>query len=377
MADSSDDGATDAVMVLFLSFGFSLQQWANEGFFDREVALYNDHSAEFDQIYLLTYGDGSEFKLEESLASNVEILPKRYVSNNVLYSLIAPLVHHRALREADVVKSEQMLGSWGAVLSKFLYRVPLFVRTGYVLSIFYNREPKSLPIRYIARLVEWIAYKTADGVVTSSPRGYRYVEERYDPPGVHRMIPNYIETDVFKPMDVDVRPETLCFVGRLAPQKNLFALFEALAPLSYSLTVVGSGDQADDLRTYAEEHDVEVDFRGTVPNHDLPGVLNRHEAFVLPSLYEGMPKALLEAMSCGLPVVGTDVVGINEIVDNGENGLLCDTDSASLRETIAELMQDEAAKSRLGTNARQEIVENYSLAELAGRERDLIAEISG
>jgi glycosyltransferase involved in cell wall biosynthesis len=366
----------EPILVLFLSFAFSLEQWAEEGFFDREIALYNEHADEFDQIYLVTYGTESDLEYEDELAENVHVLPKRYVSNNALYSVLAPFVHYGPLSEANVVKSEQMLGSWTAVVAKYVFRLPLLVRTGYVLSIFYDRQEKPLAIRYVARLVELISYKTADGVISSSPRGYQYVEKTYSPPGIHRMIPNYIETDVFEPMSVSPESGTLCFVGRLAPQKNLFALLEALASLPYSLTVIGSGEQSDELGAYADQHGVDVSLAGTIPNHELPAELNRHEAFILPSLYEGMPKSLLEAMSCGLPVIGTDVVGINEVVDGETTGILCDTDAESIREAITTLMNDAELQRRLGTNAREEIVENYSLAEIARRERTLIGELS-
>lgn len=373
MGDNGTGSDTSGkVMVLFLSFGFSLQQWADEGFFDREVALYNDHADEYERIYLLTYGDETDLRFVDDLASNVEILPKRIVSNDVLYSLLAPFIHFRELRDADVVKSEQMLGSWSAVIAKIFFRVPMLARTGYVLSIFYDRQPKPAIIRYIARLVELITYKVADGVITSSPRGYRYVEETYCPRGVHRMIPNYIETDVFEPMAVEPAPGSLCFVGRLAPQKNLFTLLEALDGLPYSLTIVGSGPQRDELESFASNLNVDVTFAGTVPNHELPETLNRHEAFVLPSHYEGMPKALLEAMSCGLPVVGTDVVGINEVIDHEVTGLLCETDDESICEVVERILEDDELGRRLGEKAREEIIDNYSLAELARRERALV-----
>lgn len=373
---SESDGTSNGrTLVLFLSFAYSLQKWADGGYLEREIALYNNHAKELDHVYLVTYGDESDYQFTDKLANNVSILPKKYTSNNVLFSLIAPFVYWRVLWDADILKTDQMLGSWTAVLSKYIYRTSLLVRTGYVLSIFYDRQNKPLIIRYIARLIELIAYKSADGIITSSPRGKRYVDKKYSPSGNHRMIPNYIETNIFRPLPVDSDPDSLCFVGRLAPQKNLFALFEALEDLPYSLTVVGSGELSEELQGRANELGVDVEFVGTISNHKLPELLNRHEAFILPSLYEGMPKALLEAMACGLPVVGTDVVGINEVIEDGETGLLCDTEATAIHETVTKLMEDEVLREQLGTNARKEIVENYSLDEIACRERLLMEKV--
>jgi N,N'-diacetylbacillosaminyl-diphospho-undecaprenol alpha-1,3-N-acetylgalactosaminyltransferase len=84
-----------------------------------------------------------------------------------------------------------------------------------------------------------------------------------------------------------------------------------------------------------------------------------------------MPKTLLEAMSCGLAVVGTDVQGINEVVTHGTDGLLCATDPASLRTTIERVMSDVALRAELGTNARRTIETEYSLDTIAGREAAL------
>jgi len=152
-------------------------------------------------------------------------------------------------------------------------------------------------------------------------------------------------------------------------------LLEALKGLPYTLTIIGSGEQEEQLKKFAAENKIETNFLGNVPNHELPKILNQHELFILPSLWEGMPKTLLEAMSCGLPVIGTKIEGIKEVIEHGKNGILCDTDSKSIREAIVTLMEDEELKQKLGGNARKTIVENYSLDTLALKELELMEEL--
>jgi glycosyltransferase involved in cell wall biosynthesis len=118
-----------------------------------------------------------------------------------------------------------------------------------------------------------------------------------------------------------------------------------------------------------------VNFLGNIPNHELPDFLNPHELFILPSFYENMPKTLLEAMACGLPVIGTNVKGINEVIKHGKNGILCSTNANSIREAILTLMKDEELKRNLGENARRTIVENYDLDKLIKRELELMCEV--
>jgi glycosyltransferase involved in cell wall biosynthesis len=96
--------------------------------------------------------------------------------------------------------------------------------------------------------------------------------------------------------------------------------------------------------------------------------LNRSEVFILPSLYEGSPKALLEAMACGLPVIGTNVTGIKEVIADGENGLLCNTDSESIRDAIIRLLASGDMRRRLGSNARAQIESNYSMEKILEKE---------
>jgi glycosyltransferase involved in cell wall biosynthesis len=75
-----------------------------------------------------------------------------------------------------------------------------------------------------------------------------------------------------------------------------------------------------------------------------------------------MPKSLLEAMACGLNVVGTDVMGIQEVINDGETGMLCKPDSASIGKAIRTVLDDIDIdeRQRISKNARQEVIENYS-----------------
>ncbi len=98
--------------------------------------------------------------------------------------------------------------------------------------------------------------------------------------------------------------------------------------------------------------------------------------FVLPSFYEGHPKALAEAMACELPVIGADSVGIREMIKHGETGYTCATDPDSIREAIRELIADPDLCTRLGRNARRYIQENYALDKIASLEATLLREVA-
>lgn len=365
----------DKTLALFFTTGVSLKLWHEIGMIDREVAIYNELSKYFKHVYFLTYGGEEDLRFKDYLADNITIVPRKHIANSLIYSFMLPFIHRKILKKVDILKTNQMFGSWSAALTKLIYRKKLVVRTGYMLSIhFMKRNPKSKR-KWVMKSIERLAYKFANGIITSSQTNFEYVEKIYHPPSTHAMIPNYVGTNIFKPMDVAKRKGSICFVGRLTQQKNLFALLEALEGLPYTLSIIGSGEQREQLKEFARKNQVNVSFLGNIPNHELPEILNQHELFILPSLWEGMPKTLLEAMSCGLPVIGTKIDGIREVIEHGRNGILCDADLGSIRQAIISVMEDKELKDTLSMNARKTIEQRFSLEKLIDKELELYSQL--
>lgn len=367
----------DKYLALFFTAGISLEMWHDVGRIEREVVLYNELSKYFKHIYFFTYGGKEDLKYKSYLADNITIVPKKYISSNLLYSCVMPFIYHKILKNVDILKTNQIWGSWSAVLTRLIYRKKLIARAGYVLSINFAKEnPESRIRKLIVKFVEMLAYKIADGIITTSKSNLEYIERHYNPTGIHVLIPNHVQTEIFKPLGLAKKKNSICFIGRLTKEKNLFALLKALEGFSYTITILGSGEQEEQLKKFAIKHGIQAEFPGNIPNHELPVILNQHEIFILPSLWEGMPKALLEAMACEMPVIGTKINGTKEVIEHGRNGLLCDTDSNSIREAIINLMEDDKLKKDLGKSARRTIVESYSLERLVKKELGLAGELS-
>ena len=111
-------------------------------------------------------------------------------------------------------------------------------------------------------------------------------------------------------------------------------------------------------------------WAGTLPNAELPGWYNRARVFVLPSLHEGQPKALIEAMACGTAVLGADAPGVRDMIEHDATGWLSATEPGPLADTLRAMLNDDALRARLGDNARQFVERNFSIdfvvdAELA------------
>lgn len=356
--------------ILF-SLGSSLHGWDDDGMLTRELQLFNEFAEHCDTVVLFTYGD-DDYDYEALLADNVRVVPKSTVEDDKLYSILLPVIHREIFASLDVIRTTQFAGSWSAVVGKALHGQRFVHRSGYIWSLFDDRRSE---VKYrVKRLAERITCWSADAIVTTSRHGFDYINSEYSPSCRHEEIPNYVETDVFKPLDTVPESGSVCFVGRLVEQKNLSALIAAVSETPYRLTLVGDGPKRAELEQQATDLGADVTFLGTVPNEEIVDILNDHELFVLPSHHEGLPKSLLEAMATGRAVVASDVVGNTDVVTDGEDGVLCEKDSESLRSAITRVMEDDDLRERIGQSARETIEEEYSLKSVARREFDVIVD---
>jgi len=355
--------------ALFFTLGVSLRKWDDVGLIDREIKPYNQMAKFFKKIYFITYGGKEDLKYRNVLANNIVILPKKINLPNKIYSLLIPFLYWQELRHIDILKTNQMRGVWAALLTKFVHRKKLVVRCGYQWSLHVKGWHAGRIKRFIVYLIELLAYKKADAIIVTSNQAKEYVQKRYHIASKKvNLISNYIDTNLFKRFKTLKTPKSICFVGRLEEQKNLFSLFRALKSLDLKLIIFGKGSLRDKLKNFAKKNQLNVKFRGNISNNQLPKELNRCGIFILPSLYEGNPKTLLEAMACELPVVGTNVRGINNIVRHKENGYLCDVSADSIKQAIKEIMGDRTLGGKIGKNAREYILKNCSLEKIIEKE---------
>jgi len=171
------------------------------------------------------------------------------------------------------------------------------------------------------------------------------------------VVPNGINNEDFnlnkyearKKLGISQDQKIIIFVGRLEPVKGLKYLMESMAILKSSeknlkLLVVGDGIECQKLKLLVKTLKLEetVVFIGKIINAKIPEYLSASDIFVLPSLSEGFPVVLLEAMSSGLPIIATKVKGLGEIIEEGTNGfLVTPKNSEELADKISLLVNNE------------------------------------
>ncbi len=226
----------------------------------------------------------------------------------------------------------------------------------YVLSV----QEGDSDAEYRARTRFWmplyrLVHAKADAVVAASgflkrrTRALGYA-------GTVPVVPNGVDSALFRPATSPpglFRPSVVT-VSRLAGKNGLRDLLAAFALLPVSahgpvLCVVGGGAEESALRTLARRLGIDgrVTFAGAVPHARVPGYLRAADVFVRPSLSEGFGNVFLEAMACGIPVIGTRAGAIPEIVEHGKDGLLCEAgDPRSLADAILTMFSDTALRKR-------------------------------
>lgn len=358
-------------LALFFTKGVSLKTWEEVGNLNREIKPYQELAEYFNEIFFLTYGGKDDLRYQDFLPENIKILPNKQKIPSLIYSFLLPFLYQKELRKADIFKTNQMFGSWTTIIAKFLFQKKLIIRQGYQLSVFAQKKGIKRWKLLIIRFLEKLAYRKADAIIVTSKRDKKYIEEKYNILSEKiKYIPNYIDTELFKPLNIP-KENRICFVGRLEEQKNLFNLIKAISGLDIKLVIFGAGSLKRDLQDFSKQLKTDVEFKGNVSNKDLPIELNKSKLFILPSLYEGCPKVLLEAMACGLPVIGTDVYGINEIIKHKENGYLCGTDAFLIRKAIIEVLNNKGLQKKLSQNARKTIVQDFSLEKILEKEKNI------
>ena len=376
------------ILALFFTRGVSLEKWVDTGLFYREKLIYEEHlrCGYLSRVYWLTYGcfDGElskDLHAQKRLDQKIKVIAMPGIFKGkigmLMYSFLMPIFQKTWLKRADIYKTNQMDGSWSAVLGKWLYRKPLIIRTGYTLSLFVKKLQESKIEIFVCQLIERLAFKSAEVGIVTSKKDLKYILDTCKCPESKLVIvPNYIQTDFFEPRVSEKYVDRIVFVGRLTKQKNLFNLISAIAKTEFTLDIYGEGELQGALGRHAKNERARVNFMGIVPNNILPEILNCYSCFILTSYFEGMPKTLLEAMACGLACIGTDVDGINELIEDGVNGVLCDTHFQGIANAVTFLMRNPERRKCLGNAAREYVMRNYSVCNVAQKELRIYEQIS-
>ncbi len=215
--------------------------------------------------------------------------------------------------------------------------------------------------------------------------------EAYERLGIERevkVIPNFVDTQVFAPAPSEATEADcgecggIIHVSNFRPVKRVSDLVYAMAIVTKAepkarLTLVGDGPDRHGVEKLIDGLGLHRSVTLTGFRSDIPNLMRCSDIGVLCSETESAPLTLLEGMSTGLPMIATSVGGVLEIVEEGKNGLLVPPKHPEeLAQAILRLYRDQKLRKRLGERARKTVLERYTAERVGGREGETFESVS-
>ncbi|MFA0847435.1 MAG: glycosyltransferase [Methanobacterium formicicum] len=303
--------------------------------------------------------------VKEGFLVKIQVLT--FLFFNVIHSILK-------LRKMDVVHVQWPIpNGLGAIFLKKIYGIP------YVNTI--HGEEVHLSKRYhLLFALRWLVNNSSKTITNSTVTRKFCLEAGLDGDKIE-VIPFGVDTDFFRPLDVykDENIFQILSVGYLIERKGFEYLIRAM-PLVLEkhkqarLKIVGSGPLESKLKELIYELDLgdEVEIVNNVSDEELLMIYNSSDLFVLPSIVdsqgntEGLGVVLLEAMACGLPVIGSDVGGIPDIIEDNKTGIMIsEKDISGISGAILKLIENENYLEKLSIQGYDIVRDRFSWKKIS------------
>jgi glycosyltransferase involved in cell wall biosynthesis len=302
-------------------------------------------------------------------------IPKWRSLNNAIRLFIGKRLFKRYVKEKgrpDLIHVHIYLAGDLAVWIKETYGIP------YVVTEHYTHFARGTLSPWQNRLAAKVYGQSSRNIAVSREFS-RLLQERYSRNFID--IPNCVDTDLFTPDSAKRPSDTKIFlnVAYLEKKKNQAALIRAFKDAfhkdpKYHLVIAGNGPEYADLKHLVQQLGLEesVTLFGFAARDQVRDLLRASDFFVLSSRHETFGVVLIEAMSCGLPVIATKSGGPESIVTDPSLGILCDIDQEQLADAMKKATTVEFDRSRI----RQHCIDHYSMQALAQRLLPIYEEVS-
>jgi glycosyltransferase involved in cell wall biosynthesis len=269
----------------------------------------------------------------------------------------------------DIVHSSLFFANYHSTLAGTLAKIPLIITEEHGEHSFH------LKTRYwFHRLIGRLIARLSDVILCCSDAMKKDIQRLYHVPEIKiKVIKNMVEDETLhvsrsrKTIRHELQlPEqatvlgTVSSLSRIKNQRLLIDLLYRFKEKELFLVFVGDGPLKEELKKYAISLDISSKVRFTGWRDDVANILNSLDVFILPSISEGMPISLLEAMSMGLPCIATRVGGIEELLSDGVTGKLVEVNNhGELANALAWVLDNRGEAEKLGLAARQHVIQNF------------------
>jgi len=286
----------------------------------------------------------------------------------------------------DCLLCEQVIVPLGLRRVQEIYSIPIvFVEHG--PDVFASPWVfLGIPLTIYYRFATKVIYKTVNHIIAVSKGMARCVESHGANKDKISVVHNGIDINEIGGNRSDQTPlqrkgkHELLFVGSLEVRKGVLTLLETLSLLrskSVYCHIVGDGPLANELRLKADRLDIShiSEFVGNQHRKNIGAYYSLADCLILPSLNEGHPVVLLEALASGLPVVGSNVTGISETIEHGKTGFLVPPrDAQALARAILRICEDEELRRSMSQEAKK-AAKRFAWPHLLKSFRDTLVEV--
>ena len=299
-------------MLEIMLLGSSIDRLNRVGSGEREEDYYQRIERNFD-LRIIGYSHSTGLLAENELPV--------VNANKWIQSVFGPLQLLRIQWKPSIIRTKQLWGSWTGWLAKLVTGAPLIIRCGYIWSKSYEIERKGIWSngRNLPGMIERWMIRRGNAYIFSSDE----VREFYSPLINERksvVIPNTFNLEIFKPYPEAEKLYDYIYVGRLIELKGVSLMLDLL-PENRRILVIGAGKLSNKVNNHPG-----VTLVSFVSNYKLPVYLNQARCFISLSRTEGHPKAVYEAVLCGLYPILSDIPAHKALIDELGYGTIISAD---------------------------------------------------
>lgn len=361
--------------VLYITMMYPVPKYPQKGIFCHEqVKALKQIGVDVDVIVPLPFYD-KDYEKSEWDYEGIHIRYIRYFKLPGVrgFENIGKYLYH-ALKRAridfdqyDILHADAPLPAGDAMrIISQKYDIPFIVH-GHGLDVFLEESYKNA--KNCDKIVKTSirVYQEATAIAGVSQKVLDQIQKKVDISKKGYVVYNGVDTDKFIPVEHKNRRIEVVSIGNLIPLKGHDYTIQAVKKIvekgkyDIHLTIAGRGEKEAELKTLVEKLELSkyVRFVGYVTYDKIVSLLQKSDIFVLPSYYEAIGCVYLEAMACGVPVIGCWENGIDEIVQNGEDGCLVEGRNVeSIVENVEKMLKKSCYKE-MGRLARKHVEENY------------------
>ena len=366
-------------LVLFLTFGGSLEIWEKNGILDREVRIYEELYKKFGIFtHIISYGNNKDLVIGRKF-SFLKVYTNSFRIHPRLYNFLIPVLFFKVFLKVEIIKTNQFFGVHIAKRVSNFFKKPLIIRQGFNFLEHIKEEFGINSKQYKdAALYESKYVDKGDANIYTSERIANQYKKKYkiNTKKVF-IVPNYVCLDDWQPSyKIKKKTNTIIFFGRLCNQKNIINLIHAVKKLNKKIILIGDGEQKNEIKRLLAKLSVDHILLDRMEQRKIIPFLRKSDVFIIPSLYEGNPKTLIEMMIFKIPVIASYVKGNKEIL-NEDMAVISKTTESSIQTSIKKFYAlPNLKKKKMIENSFLYAKKEFEINKIVQKERQVYSAIT-